>query len=160
MATITVAEAALAADELNSTYIDALAATTCGIYTVPNGTIAMEVRARSDGSDNDDNVVEMYAAAMGIHSVHLHYRRVATLTFTQGTGEFWPTATDPDPATIFFADELAVSNNSWLTTPVDCGVDASADHASYVLNIHGYYKFAFIVSTLAGTTVYVDVRPF
>jgi len=162
IADLTVAEAALAGDEINSVYINALGTTKSGIYSPKNGQVAFEIRARSDGNDGDDNIIEVYAAAKDIVADLFFYRRLATLTFTQGTGEYWPSAVDPDPATIFFADELAVANNTWLTTPVDCGVDASNDYASYVLNVHGYAKFAFIMSTKdANTThVYVDVRRF
>ena len=162
VADLTVAEAALAGDEINSTYINALGTTKSGIYSPKNGQVAFEVRARSDGNDADVNVIEMYAAAKDIVDDLFFYRRIATLTFTQGTGEYWPTSTDPNPATIFFSDELAVSNNSWLTTNVDCGVDASQDYASYVLNCHGYAKFAFIMSTKAANTThaYVDCRRF
>jgi|GEM_PF-2738109 len=153
IADITVAEAALAGDEKNSTYIDALGTTKSGIYSPEDGQVAFEIRVRTDGSDGDVNVVEMYAAAGDITSEYL-FRRVATLTFTQGTGEY--------TAAIFFSDELAVTNNSWLTPPIDCGVDGSNDYASYVLNIHGYKKFAFIMSTkAAGTThLYLDARRF
>ena len=162
IADLSVAEAALAGDEINSTYINALAATKRGIYEPENGQVAFEIRARSDGNNGDDNVIEMYAAAKDIVPDLFFYRRAATLTFTQGTGEYWPSATDPNPATIFFADELAVANNSWLTTPVDCGVDASQDYATYVINCHGYARFAFIMSTKdANTThLYIDCRRF
>jgi hypothetical protein len=163
VAALTVAEAALAGDEINSTYIASLGATKVGIYSPKNGQVAFEVRGRTDGTvDNDQNVIEMYAAAKDLVADVFFYRRVATLTFNRGTGEYWQTATDPNPATIFFCDELAVTNNSWLTNPVDCGVDASQDYASYAINTHGYARFAFIMSTKDAnvTTHYVDVRRF
>jgi len=162
VADLSVAEAALAGDEINSTYLASLAATKVGIYTPVDGQVAFEIRARSDGNDNDDNIIEVYAAAKDLVADHYHYRRIGTITFTQGTGEYWPSATDPDPATIFFADELAATSASWITTPVDVGVDLSQDYASYVMNIHGYAKFAFIMSTKDGNTThcYIDVRRF
>jgi hypothetical protein len=162
VADLTVAEAALAGDEINSTYINALGSTKSGIYSPKDGQEAFEIRARSDGNDGDANVIEVYAAAKGLVSDHYHYRRVGTITFTQGTGEYWPSATDPNPATIFFADELAITNNSWITAPADVGVDASNDCASCILYVHGYAKFAFIMSTKDANTThcYVDVRRF
>lgn len=162
VADLTVAEAALAGDEINSTYIDALGTTKAGVYSPVNGQVAFEIRARSDGSDGDANIIEVYAAAKDILADFYHYRRIGTITFTQGTGEFWPTAADPAPATIFFADELAAANNSWITTPVDCGVDGSNHCASYALNVHGTAKFAFIMSTKDANTThcYIDVRRF
>lgn len=162
VADLSAAESALAGDEINSTYIASLDATKFGIYSPTNGQVAFEVRARSDGNADDDNVIEMYAAAKDLVADLFFYRRVATLGFTQGTGEYWPSATDPDPATIFFSDEIAVTNNSWLTTPVDCGVNASADYATYVINVHGYARWAFIMSTKDTNTThcYIDVRRF
>jgi len=153
IADITVVEAALAGNEKNSTYIDALGSTKCGIFSPEDGEVAFEVRVRSDGNDGDINVIEMYAAAGDITSEYL-YRRIATLTWTQGTGEY--------TAAIFFSDELAVTNDSWLTPPIDCGVDSSNGYASYVLNIHGHKKFAFIMSTKAINTthLYIDKRRF
>lgn len=161
VAALTAAEAKLGGDELSSVYIDALATAKCGIYAPKPGQVAFETRARSDGDEEDANIIEMYAAAKDIVPT-LHYRHIATLTFTQGLGEWWPDAADPAPATIFFSDELAKSANDWISTDVDCGVDASADYASYVINTHGYYKFAFIMSTkdASTTTLYLDVRRF
>ena len=156
-------EAALAGDEINSTYLASIGDTKVGIYSPENGTVAFEIRGRTDGTvDNDQNVIEMYAAAKDLVADLFFYRRVATLTWTRGTGEYWPSATDPAPATIFFCDELAVTNNSWLTTPVDCGVDGSQDYASYVINAHGYARLAFLMSTkdVNVTTHYVDIRRF
>jgi len=162
VADLTVATSALAAGQRNSTYVTALGSTKMGVYSPENGQVACEVRARSDGSDGDDNIVEMYFAAKDIVADLYHYRRAATLGFTQGTGEYWPSATDPNPATIFFSDELAVSANSWLTPPIDVGVDASNDYASYIINVHGYAKVAFVLTTKdANTThLYIDVRRF
>lgn len=161
VASLTVAEAVLAGDEINSTYLADIGSTKVGIYSPENGQVAFEVRGRSDGTgSNDTCVIEMYAAALDLVADVFFYRRIATLTWVQGTGEYWPSATDPAPPTIWFCDELGVSNNSWLTTNIDCGVDASQDYATYVLNCHGYARFAFIMSTKDAqtTTFYVDCR--
>ena len=163
VATLTAAEAALAGDEINSTYLASIGATKVGIYSPPNGTVAFEIRNRSDGNDGDVNVIELCAAAKDIVADLFFYRHAATLTFTQGTGEYWPSATDPNPATIFFSDELAVTNNAgWLSDRTDAGLDASADYATYVINTRGYARFAFIMSTKDENTThdYVDVRRF
>lgn len=159
LADLTVATTALAGGQRNSTYVTALGATKMGVYSPKNGQVAFEIRARLAGTGTD-NVVELYAAAKDLVANLYHYRRVATLTFTQGTGEYWPSTTDPAPATIFFADELAVSNNDWLTDMNDVGVDASNDYATFLLNCHGYTKFAVILTTLHGSTthVYIDTR--
>lgn len=161
VADLTVATTALAGGQRNSTYVDALGSTKMGVYSPKNGQVAFEVRARSDGNDGDDNIVEMYAAAKDLVADLFFYRRLATITFTQGTGEYWTTAADPNPATIFFADELAIANEPvWISDEVDVGLDTSNNYASYALNLHGYAKIAFILSTLdANTThVYIDVR--
>ena len=163
VAALTAATTALAGDAINSTAITALGTTKVDIYTVEDGTVAFEVRGRTDGTvDNDQNVIEMYAGAKDLVADLFFYRRAATLTWNRGTGEYWPSATDPAPATIWFCDELAVTNNSWLTTPVDCGVDGSQDYATYVINTHGYARFAFLMSTKDAnvTTHFVDIRRF
>lgn len=159
-ADLTVATTALAAGQRNSTYVDALGSTKMGVYSPKNGQVAFEVRGRSDGDDNKDNIVSLYAAAKDLVADLYHYRRVASLTFTQGTGEYWPTATDPNPATIFFADELAAASNDWLTDTNDVGVDASNDYATFLLNCHGYAKFAFVFTTKDANTThfYIDCR--
>ncbi len=162
LADLTVATTALASGQRNSTYVASLGSTKMAVYSPKNGQVALEVRARSDGNDGDDNIVEMYAAADDIVADFFHYRRLATLTFTRGTGEYWPTAVDPNPATIFFADELAASNIDWLSDTNDVGVDASNDYSTWIVNCHGYSKFAFVFSTKdANTThLYLDVRRF
>lgn len=161
VATLTAAEAALAGDKLNSTYLATLATTKVGIYSPMNGQVAFEVRGRTDGTvDNDVNVTEMYAAAKDLVADLFFYRRIATLTWSRGTGEYWPTAVDPAPPTIWFCDELAVTNSDWLSDTNDVGVDASQDYATFLVNCHGYVRFAFIMSTKDAnvTTHYVDVR--
>lgn len=161
VADLTVVEAAFVGDEINSTYITSLGDTKVGVYSPKNGQVAFEVRGRSDGTASaDECAIEMYAAARDLVKNVFFYRRIATLTFTQGTGEYWPESTDPAPPTIWFCDELAVTNNSWISTNYDVGVDASEDYASYVLNCHGYARFAFIMSTKDAqvTHFYVDVR--
>ncbi len=163
VADLTVATTALAGGQRNSTYVTALGSTKMGVYSPKNGQVAFEIRARSDGNDGDDNIVEMYAAAKDIVADLFFYRRLATMTFKQGTGEYWTSAVDPNPATIFFADELAIANEpAWITDEVDVGKDASNNYASYALNLHGYAKIAFILSTLDtnSTHVYIDVRRF
>jgi len=160
-ADLTAATTALAAGQRNSTYVDALGSTKMGVYSPENGQVAFEVRARSDGNTDDDNIVELYAAAKDIVADLFFYKRLATITFTQGTGEYWTTAVDPAPATIFFSDELAIANEPvWISDEVDAGLDASNNYATYALNTHGYAKFAFILTTLdANTThVYIDCR--
>lgn len=161
VADLTVATTALAGGQRNSTYVTALGSTKMGVYSPKNGQVAFEVRARSDGSDGDANVVDMCAAAKDLVADLFFYRRLATITFTQGTGEYWPTSTDPAPATIFFADELAITNEPvWISDEADVGLDASNDCASYALNLHGYAKIVFILTTLDTNTthVYIDVR--
>jgi len=162
LADLTAATSALAGGQRNSTYVDELGSTKMGVYSPKNGQVAFEVRARSDGSDGDDNIVGLYAAAKDILADFYMYRRVGVLTFTQGTGEFWPTAVDPNPATIFFADELAVASTDWLSDTNDVGVDASDDYATFLLNCHGYAKFAFVLTTKDANTThfYIDVRRF
>lgn len=161
LADLTVVTTALAGGQRNSTYVDALGSTKMAVYSPKNGQVAFEIRARSDGNDGDDNIVELYAAAKDILADFYMYRRIATLTFTQGTGEFWATAVDPAPATIFFADELAVAaGTDWLTDTNDVGVDVSNDVATFLLNCHGYAKFAVVLTTkdVNTTHLYIDTR--
>lgn len=163
VADLTVATSALGAGQNNSTFVTALGTTKADVYSPKNGTVAFEIRARADGSPGDVSVTELYAAATDIVADFYIYRRLATMSWDQGTGEYWPTAVDPAPATIFFSDELAITNNPvWLSDEVDTGLDGSNEWASYALNCHGYAKFAFVLTTLDtnATHFYIDIRRF
>jgi len=131
--------------ELDYDTIDELDSTKKIIIEPPNGVVAIELRFRSDGSENDANVAPLYAVAG-----RDHYRLVDTLTVTQGT-QIYSTG-------IYFADTVAAAGETWLSTTKE---PSPADSmASYVLNVHGYDRFLLVASDLVTTSLYVDWRRF
>jgi hypothetical protein len=123
--------------------VEALADAKKVLIKPPNGIVSLEFRFRSDGSENDQNVVEMFAAA-GVD----HYRLIDQLTLDQGTQVF--------SGSIFFVDQIAQSGTEWITSPSP--VSPANSIGSYVINRHAYDRFWFVASTLATTTLYIDWR--
>ncbi len=146
--TITLEQTVLAgsAGELADAAVEALADTIKVIYRPENGTVAFEVRFYADGGDDIDSVVEMYAGA-GVD----HYRRVASLTITEGDNLYATGLT--------FVQTIAQANNDWIVAPA---IISTADNhfASYAINTYGYDRFLFIASDLDATTIYVSIRAF
>lgn len=107
------------------------------------GPYAMLLRFRSDGSEDDASVLEKWSARGNDH-----YRRTAILTLAQGT--------QIDTGSIYFNDNISPSEE-------DGHYDAEEQNttenriATYYCRVFGCDRFIFIATTLASTTVYVDV---
>jgi len=137
---------ALDGESRSDIVVSAVAAKKIVIFNPKRGTVAVEMRYRSDGSEDDASTVHIYAAAGADH-----YTRMATHVITQGTQLY--------TGAIYFCDGIAVTNENWLTEAGVVQASPADNHiARYVFNPHGYDRFAVIVSTLATKTVYVDVR--
>lgn len=116
----------------------------------PNGAISYEVRFRSTGSEDEDYVVDILAAAAPLGTEH--YTRRATLTGTQGQ----------QAATVgYFHDAIAGSNEAWLTDPTDVPAVAQENYiGSYLFNVHGNVSFVFVPIIIPSGTLYIDCRRF
>ncbi len=123
--------------------VEALVSTKKIIVKPEKGTISLEFRFRSDGSTNDQNIIELFAAA-GVD----HYRHIDSLTLDQGTQVY--------SGSIYFADIITPSGAKWITSAYD--VSPANSIGSYVINSHSYDRFWFVASTLATTTLYIDWR--
>jgi len=145
LGTITSAQAALSGTERTNTSVLALAAAKKVLFSPENGSVAYEFRFRTDGSENDAPVIQMYYAA-----VPDHYRRQATLTLAQGTQLY--------SGSIYFCDTITITNECYIDATLH-GEPATPDNhfSSYGCNAHGH-DFLFIASTLGVTTIYVDGR--
>ena len=132
------------ATELDDATVEALAAAKKIIIKPPNGTVALELRIRSDGSTNDENILQIYASA-GVD----HYAKISQLVCIQGT--------QIDTTGIYFADDITESENDWITsTGVVQPATAANSIARYTFNTHGYDRFLIVASDRVTTTVYVD----
>lgn len=142
---ITSAEAALDVDERDTPTADALTATK--IIKINNkhpSAYAFLFRFRSDGTEDDTSLLELYAAR-GTD----HYHHIGRLEITQG-------AQDTDVATIHFCDTVGLDNNDEL---FDGESESLADMiAHYYVRTLGFDKFLFICSSLDASTdtIYVD----
>lgn len=141
---ITTAVAALGVTSRSQSDIDAIADGSKIVYDLSRSkTEACLLRHRSDGSEDDQNVYEVYLGMKGDH-----YQRVATLTVDQGT--------QVDTGSIYFGDGVTPSNEKALfdgeeqTTTNEIGL--------YYLRTFGFDTMVIIASTLATTTGYVDKK--
>jgi hypothetical protein len=128
--------------------LEAITSTKRIIFGIPSNMNVMQLRVRSDGSENDENVLLL----LGV-SGEDHYTPIATLTCVQGA--------QVESEGIYFADSIVSSAKAWLTTMVDVKQDSPADEmASFGINTHDYDRFVFVCLTKAEgtTTIYVDVR--
>lgn len=138
---ITSAQAALGVTARSQADIDALAATKKIVLDISLMPAAF-LRIRSDGSEDDANVVELYIGKKGGH-----YFRIATLSTTQGQ--------QPADNNTYFADGITPSNEKTafggqeITTTNEIGL--------YWLYTLGFDTLVVIASTLASTTVYADI---
>ena len=130
-------------DARDNASVEALAAAKKIIIKLPPGIVSLELRSRSDGSESDDNVLQVFCAA-GVD----HYMWHDQLTFTQGTQVHTGTS-------IYFADTIASSDEFWMTDTRQ--ISPTNDHvARNVMNVHGYDRLWIVASTLATTTCYID----
>lgn len=148
---ITVAQSALAATARKNSDIIALADTKKVIVEIPDGAVTWAFRIRSNGSEDDDNVLQMYAACVKGMADLAHYSLVCQLTATQGA--------QLDTGSIYFADEIVAASEGWYDFTFLKEPATPADGISeYGLNTYGHNRFLFICSTLAATRVYIDSR--
>jgi hypothetical protein len=103
---------------------------------------ALLFRFRSDGSEDVDSVLQLYAAR-GQDDLH----RVAQLTVVQGQ--------QIDSGSIYFADTVTPASEDALFDGEESNLANMIGH--YYIRTLGFDKFVFICSDLDTTTVYVDV---
>lgn len=149
---ITSVHAVLGVTERNETFVDALAAKWKVIYEVPFGVPAIEVRVRSVGATENDTVdIHIYAKPKTPGSAEKpeHYTRIGELTLDQGKQ-------DANNASTHFADVASIASNLWAP---GLTVQTTTDEIGRVyLNTAGYEKFLFIVSAMAQTSIYIDIK--
>ncbi len=145
--TITVQQALLGASALTHAAVEALADANKVLVEIPQGWIALEMRFFSDGSANDVDVVQLYAASTS-DSVPDHYRHFAQLTITVGTQEYGSNK---------FHDIIAPANEQWLTRNNEVS-PANNTFGSYVMNTHAHSRILIIASTLVSTNLGIDFR--
>ena len=107
------------------------------------GPYAMLLRFRSDGDEDNSNVLEMWSARGNDH-----YSRIAILTCLQGT--------QIDSGSIYFTDTITPSEEDSLWDGEEQNTTANRI-AHYYVRTLACDRFVFIATTLASTTVYVDV---
>jgi hypothetical protein len=151
--TITAAAAATDFDDdtQNDAAIEALSATKKVLIKIPQGWVGIAFRFRSNGTEDDAIVTEMFAS-FGVD----HYMRFATLTMAEGKQEH---TTGAVGTAIRFLDTLVASNASWFTL----GYAGTTTNriGTYAINTHGADRFCIMASTLTltgGTTMYVDFK--
>ena len=144
---ITVQQALLGAAALSHAAVEALAAANKVLISIPVGWIAAELRFYSDGSANDEDVIELYAASTSDSNPD-HYRHFAQLTTLVGTQEYGSNK---------FIDTITPVSEHWMTR---CNEISPANNtfASYILNTHGYSNILAIASTLGSTTLGCDYK--
>jgi len=129
--------------ERTDAIVEALAAAKKVLIKPPNGVVSIELRFRSDGTEDDANIAELYLAT-GVD----HYRHVDQLTVTQGQ-QIYSTG-------IYFADTIASAGEQWISATSEPSPTNSI--ASYVLNMHAYDRLWVVASDLVTTSLYVDWR--
>lgn len=141
--TITVRQAMLGAGALTHGAVKALADANKVLIEIPQGWIALEMRFFSDGSNNDIDIVELYAEAG-----EDHYRHFARLTLTVGTQE---------KGSNKFHDTVVPSNEQWLSRNNEIS-PANNTFGAYVMNTHAHSRVLVIASTLVSGTFGVEYR--
>lgn len=144
---ITVQQALLGASALTHAAVKSLADNKKVLIEIPQGWIALEMRFFSDGSADDVDVVQLYAAATS-DSEPDHYRHFAQLTITVGTQVFGSNK---------FHDTIAPATEQWLTRNNEVS-PANNTFGSYVMNTHAHSRILIIASTRVSTTIGVEFR--
>jgi len=141
--TITTQQALLGATALSHSAIKTLADAKKVLIDIPQGWVAMELRFYSDGAENVDDIVELYAEAG-----EDHYRHFAQLTIVVGTQNY---------GSYHFHDIIIPANEAWMSRPNEIS-QANNTFASYVLNTHCYSRILIIASDLDSSTIGVDYK--
>jgi len=140
---ITVANAALAVTGRDWTTVNAIAAANkVQIELREPIPYALLFRFRSDGDENVDSILQLYAARG-----EDHFHRIAQLTITQGT--------QIDSGSIYFNDTITPASEDALFDGEES--DLADMIAHYYVRTLGYDKFVFVCSDLDTDTIYVDV---
>ena len=140
---ITVANAALTVTGRDWTTVNAIAAANkVQIELREPIPYALLFRFRSDGAEDVDSILQLYAAR-GEDDFH----RIAQLTITQGT--------QIDSGSIYFNDTILPASEDALFDGEESDLVDMIAH--YYVRTLGFDKFVFICSDLDSTTVYVDV---
>jgi len=140
---ITAENAALAVTGRDWTTVDAIVtANKVQIELVQPIPYALLFRFRSDGAEDIDSVLQLYAAR-GEDDFH----RIAQLTITQGT--------QIDTGSIYFNDTITPANEDALFDGEESDLVDMIAH--YYVRTLGFDKFVFVCSDLDTTTVYVDM---
>jgi len=139
---LTTAEAALAADEMDTATADKLINTIK--FVAIGNPYAVLLRVRSDGTEDDSNVIQIYQAKDADY-----YSRVAQLTCLQGAAQY---------ADTYFTDSITPAEENPILDGEE-SLNTLADQiGTYYWRTLGNNKFLITVSTLTSTTVYVDAR--
>lgn len=140
---ITVENAALSVTGRDVATVDAIAtANTIKLSPPLPGPYAMLLRFRSDGSDTNDSILQMYAARGNDH-----YNLVAQLTVVQGQ--------QIQSGSIYFCDTITPANEDTIYDGEEFGADNTIAH--YYIRTLANDRFIIIASDLDTTTVYCDV---
>ena len=142
---IAAATTALGVNGRDSVSVAALAAANVILYTAPDGAGSIDIRFRANGSENDNIVVNLYAARAS--GDRYHYHLVATLTMQQGA---------QDSTSEHFIDVITPSVEDPIFEAVEFSCTDGIGH--YELQTKGYNKFLFITTThITGKLLYIDV---
>lgn len=141
---ITSEEAALGVDERDVATAEALTSTKYVLITPVAEPKGMLLRFRSDGDENVDSVLHLYASRGD------YYHRIAQLTITQGTQ-------DTSTSTIHFVDTITPASEDALFDGEES--DLADMIAHYYFRTLGFSRFLILASDLDSTTVYVDYAP-
>lgn len=142
---ITVAQALLGDAEKSHAAVKALADGKGVLQYLEDGTVAYEWRFRTDGTEDDAPVIQLYSCA-GVD----HFSHVAQLTLSQGT----------QAATVGnFVDGITPANEAWFDDSLNVQPSSPLNNiARYGLNAYGNDQFLFIASALIVTNIYIDAR--
>jgi hypothetical protein len=139
--TITSAQAALGVLARDSATVDALAAAKKILIPLVGDPEAYLLRFRSDGSENDTNILQLY-----LGDDNDHYEYIGQLSVNQGQ--------QIDAGSIFFGDVVTPANENTFFAGVE---DTTTNYiGKYFFKVHGYKNLLIVASTLATTTLYVD----
>jgi len=141
---ITSEHIALAATARDVATVDALAtAYTIKINPPLPGPYAMLLRFRSDGSNNDDSILQMYSARGSSD----HYAFIGQLTVVQGQ--------QLETGSIYFVDTITPATEDTIYDGEEANNTDVIAH--YYLRTLANDRFIIVASDLDTTTVYCDV---
>ncbi len=138
---ITASQADLGVTGRAAATVEALGSTKIAPIKVTNGAKALLLRFKTDSSEDDTNVLQVYAARDGDS-----YCKIAQLTITQGQ--------HLDTGSIYFCDTITPANEDALFDGEESSITNHIGH--YYLRTLGFDRFVIFASTLNSTTVYCN----